>query len=119
MRKQLNKIAPAVKNGEQTLVLCPKDSSGKEKALVWTILSKDGKSDYLFVVNTDLKEAISELSFSPFKKAPKNGQNIKFRPEFSTENVQKIEQIIDFNGKTLDITQLAPGEGRIYKIINN
>jgi len=91
----------------------------------WLYYSKKDKTpSYLFVMNTArVKKENLEIENPldmPFFKNELQNHRLGIRNIFSTDKSPKkiVAQII-YKNNPIKITNLAPGEGRIYKIIKN
>ncbi|MBY0405491.1 MAG: hypothetical protein K2X66_16435 [Cyanobacteria bacterium] len=75
----------------------------------------------LCVVNTDTLHPQEEAKFeNPLLALSPSTSHITLTPEYSTEGTDQIRQLSkigQYRGKSIVIKNLAPGEGRIYKIV--
>jgi hypothetical protein len=108
MRQYLDSIWDEIK-GRPTRWLIPPDPTGNSKFVAWTQQEAPG---YVFMANTDLYNAVGSFGLPEI-----SGVN-QLVSEFSTwEPVSAVDQTLTSNGKYFRVDHLAPGEGRIYRVI--
>ena len=84
------------------------DACGTNPLLAWT--QADGP-EYIFLANTSPEKHSSGFGL------PLSGRNIVLYFEFSTASeIPPTDQKLVFNGVFFPVTDLAPAEGRVYKV---
>lgn len=104
--------------GRPTHWLVHPDPTGEQKHIAWTQSprSGDGGPDYVFVANTDTHHAIHNFNLPRMPNWAEGGQ-LEF--EFSTARRPiQVDKALTFNGRGYRVLQLAPGEGRVYRVVH-
>jgi hypothetical protein len=98
--------------GRPTRWLIPPDATGENRHFAWT--QGDGRPDYLFVANSDTEEGIRNLDLPPM---PGDDRIERLHLELSTSSrVPEIDTRLTRGHRGFRLRQLAPGEGRVYRI---
>jgi hypothetical protein len=98
--------------GRPTRWLIAPDATGENKLIAWT--QRDGRPQYVFVANTDTGNGIHNFSLP---RIPNVGDAERLALDFSTAGrVSDADSILTFNGRGYTVMQLAPGEGRVYRL---
>ena len=81
--------------------------------MAWT--QGDGRPDYVFVANTDTSRAVHNFNIPRIPDAVGDGP---LEIEFSTvDRVAGADGVLTFNGYGYKVLALAPGEGRVYRLV--
>ena len=98
--------------GCRTQWLLPPDAVGLNPLLAWT--QRQPGARYVFVVNTHAEQSIARFGIPLI---PGVEPATALVCEFSTSgSVSAADQLVYSNGKHYQVLQLAPGEGRAYRI---
>lgn len=99
--------------GRPTQWLIHPDPSGENRHIAWT--QKDGKADYVFVVNTDTERGIQNFNIP---RIPNLDGNEPLEYDFSTtDSIPDTDRRLTFQGKGYKVMKLAAGEGRVYRVL--
>jgi hypothetical protein len=109
LRQFADEIGPVVQ-GRAVRWLLPPDATGQQPVLAWTQRDepRTGESRYLFVANLEPNRSALNAKV-PWGTAATATQI------FSTHRESRNERLF-FNGNAFQLDELAPGEGRVYKL---
>lgn len=95
-------------------LICP-DPTGENKIAAWT--QRDEAPDYVFIANTDTENPVVRFAVPTI---PPADRQISLQFEFSTaDSVPEVDRVLRHNGKHYKVMKMAPGEGRVYRIMKN
>jgi hypothetical protein len=99
--------------GQPCLWLIHPDPTGEQKHIVWT--QKNHRPTHVFVANTDTQHPVCNFNI-PHIMGVEEDEPLQF--EFSTaQRVVETDLVLTYQGKGYRVTQLAPGEGRVYNVV--
>lgn len=100
--------------GRPSQWLIPPDPSGENRHIAWT--QKDGKADYVFVANTDTERGLYNFNVP---RIPNLDGDELLEVDFSTTDpIPERDRRLTFQGKGYRVTNLAAGEGRVYRVVH-
>lgn len=120
MRKAYDQLKGVIQNQAHWWL-----NADNNKIKSWMYLDKtnENKPSYLFVVNSnpDLNATETASIENPLNALnDKTAKSISLVPVMSTnQKPNKLESQIVYKGNNIKVTNMAPGEGRIYKVISN
>jgi hypothetical protein len=92
--------------------LLPPDATAGNSIIAWT--QRDDPAAYVFVANTNVDH---DSRYFALPLLPNISENTPLTFEFSTAgSIPATDQTLTGNGKHYRITNLAPGEGRVYRV---
>jgi hypothetical protein len=92
--------------------LLPPDATAGSSVIAWT--QRDEPPAYVFVANTDIDH---DSGYFALPLMPPLPENTPLTFEFSTAgSIPAADQTLTGNGKHYRVTNLAPGEGRVYRV---
>jgi hypothetical protein len=98
--------------GRRTGWLIPPDATAEAKHIAWT--QRDGQATLVFVANTDTYRAVHNFNL-PQIPGRTEGTGLAF--EFSTkQHVLEVDRMLSDRGYGHKISELGPGEGRVYRV---
>jgi hypothetical protein len=110
LRRYLDSIWDEIK-GCTTRWLIPPDATGNSKIVAWT---QQETPNFVLLANTDPDNAVGSFGLPEI-----SGVN-QLVCEFSTVvPVHEFDQFLTSNGKHFRVGHLAPGEGRVYRVIQD
>jgi hypothetical protein len=112
LRLYADQVFPRIKGRPIQWLIYP-DPTGEDQHLAWT--QGDRAPDYLFVANTDTEHAIYNFDIPRIRDWDTAAT---LRLEFSTaRRIPEIDQVLSFERPGYKVSELAPGEGRAYRIL--
>jgi hypothetical protein len=98
--------------GRPTRWLIPPDATAESGHIAWT--QRDGKAAFVFVANTNTYQAVCNFNL-PRISGLAPATELAF--EFSTaRQVLQVDELLSDRGYGHKISELAPGEGRVYRV---
>jgi hypothetical protein len=98
--------------GRHTRWLIPPDATAEAKHIAWT--QRDGKAAFVFVANTDTYRAVHNFNLP---EIPDLTPTTALTLEFSTANrVLEGDRLLSDRGYGYKISEVGPGEGRVYRV---
>jgi hypothetical protein len=99
--------------GRPTRWLIAPDATAESNHIAWT--QRDGKADFVLVANTDAYRPVHNFNLP---QIPDLDERTALAFEFSTErHVLEADRMLSDKGYGYKVSELLPGEGRVYQVL--